>query len=125
MKYSHVDHLFLERFWNGKESRIKKWYQQQKNKSDVIISASPDFLLRPVCKKLGVSLIATKVDSSTGKIDGINCYGNIKVERFYHEYPDAKIEEFYTDSKSDLPLAEKAERAFLVKKDTIIMFPFI
>ncbi len=125
LKYSDVDNSILERFWNENEPHIKKWYLQQKNKNDVIISASPDFLLRPVCEKLGVSLIATKVDPSSGKIEGMNCHGKIKAERFYHEYPNAKIEKFYTDSKSDLPLAEIAKESFLLKKDTIIHFPFI
>ena len=42
-----------------------------------------------------------------------------KVRRFRREYPDAFIDEFYTDSKKDLPLASIAGKAYFVRKNTI------
>ena len=48
--------------------------------------------------------------------EGENCHDTEKVRRFRALYPDAEIDEFYSDSLSDSPLAELAGKAFLVKK---------
>jgi phosphoserine phosphatase len=53
-------------FWCENERKIKRWYLVQKQDTDIIISASPEFLLQPICDKLGVSLIASRVDKYTG-----------------------------------------------------------
>jgi len=87
---------------------------------DVIISASPEFFLKPACNMLGIRhLIASPVDAKTGKHRGENCHGKEKVRRFRALFPDASVEEFYSDSYSDTPMAELAEKAYLVKGDTI------
>lgn len=110
----------LEEFWNIKKVKIKKWYLNQQKEDDVIISASPYFLLLPICKILEIhSLIASNVNKETGKYNGLNCRGQEKVKRFYEEYENGKIQKFYSDSYSDAPLAEIAEEAFLVKKNEI------
>ena len=36
-------------FWDENRQRLAKWYLRQKRGDDVIISASPEFLLRPIC----------------------------------------------------------------------------
>ena len=61
-------------FWDEHRAGIEKWYLDQKKEDDVIISASPYFLLRPIAKELGVGLIATPMDKHTGKILGENCH---------------------------------------------------
>ena len=107
---------FLKIFWNKKEKRIKKWYLEQKREDDLIISASPVFLLKPICDKLEITnLIASEVDSHTGKFLEKNCKGVEKVVQYKKIYKDKKIEEFYSDSYSDTPLAKLAEKAFIVK----------
>lgn len=103
-------------FWDCKEKNIKSWYRKQQKADDLIISASPYFLLKDICKRIGVkNLIATDVDIKTGKFQSANCYGEEKVKRFYNSYPNEKIEEFYSDSKSDEYMALISERAFLVE----------
>ena len=93
---------------------------KQKKSDDVIISASPEFLLEPIIKKLDIStLIASRVDKHTGLYDGINCHGKEKVRRFYEVFPDGKIDEFYSDSYSDTPLAEIADKAYIVKGEEL------
>jgi len=110
-------------FWDKNRKRIKSWYMLQKQKSDVIISASPEFLLEPlVSGYLGVNLIASRFDQSTGKYTGKNCFGKEKVERLYEVYPGCAIENFYSDSLSDAPLAEKARQSFIVKGQKIILW---
>ena len=105
---------FLEGFWDKNIKRIHKWYLDKKTDEDIIISASSEFALRPACSRLGVRLIASPVDPRSGKYLGENCHGAEKLRRFREEYPSAHINEFYSDSRSDAPLAELAEKAYLV-----------
>ena len=109
---SDIDSAVLK-FWQGHEKNLKGWYLDQKREDDLIISASPEFLLTPICKKLGVKLIASRVDKFTGITEGENCWGEEKVNRFYAA-GGGKIDEFYSDSLSDTPLALLADRAFIV-----------
>lgn len=107
-------------FWDKNCGKIKEFYIKQKNSDDVIISASPEFLLAPICRKLGIKhLIASKVDSKSGKYSGVNCHGKEKVRRFYEEFKDGEVDEFYSDSLSDTPLAEISKKAFLVNGNKI------
>ena len=115
----NVDDL-LEEFWNMNKSKIKDFYLKQKSKNDVIISASPNFLLDPICKQLGIKyLIASQVDKHTGKYTGINCYGEEKVRRFNELFPNLQIDNFYSDSLADTPIAKCAKQAFLVKNNEL------
>lgn len=104
----------VHKFWLEHRKKVRTWYYKQCSEDDVIISASPDFLLRPLSKELKVDLIATNVDSETGSIMGNNCYGKEKVRRFREVYPDARVEQFYTDSLSDMPMANIADQYFIV-----------
>ena len=101
-------------FWQKNARRVRAWYQAQRREDDVIVSASPEFLLAPIAAQLGARLIASRVDPFTGQYDGENCHGAEKVRRLHEAYPDVQIAEFYSDSRSDSPLAELAERAYLV-----------
>ena len=111
----------LEGFWAENLPRIKRWYRQQHKPNDVIITASPEFLVRPACEKLGIHfVIGTTVDKHTGKFNSQNCHGAEKVGRFREQFPVANVEAFYSDSRSDAPMAELAKEAFLVKGDRVI-----
>ena len=81
---------------------------------DLVISASPDFLLREVCERRGLALIASRVDPSTGIYEGRNCNGQEKVARFRELYPDTPVHRFFSDSLGDTPMARLAEEAWLV-----------
>lgn len=106
----------VEQFWETHFQNIMPWYLHQKQKTDVIISASPVFLLEKPCRKLGVhTLIASRVDIRTGTFLGENCKGEEKVRRFREMYPCEKVDRFYSDSNSDLPMAEIAEKSFLIR----------
>ncbi len=103
-------------FWRQNESRLYPWYLSQKRPDDLIISASPLFLVAPVCERLGVRLIASLVDPDTGRFTGPNCYGEEKVIRYRREYGDVPIDDFYSDSRSDEPLSRLSRRSFLVRR---------
>lgn len=112
----------VQKFWDSHIHNVKPWYIHQKHRDDdVIISASPEFLLKPVCEQLGIQyLMASRVDPSTGKYTGVNCWGEEKVRRFREVFGNAAIEAFYSDSLSDTPLAKLANTAWIVRGNTLI-----
>lgn len=115
----------LDKFWEIHAKKIKSFYIEQQKADDVIISASPEFLLEPICAKLGIKhLMASKVNCKTGIYSGINCHGKEKVRRFYEIFENGKIDEFYSDSYSDTPLAEIAKKAYIVKKNELTNWIF-
>ena len=74
----------VSEFWDLNISKIKPFYKTQED--DVIISASPKFLLSEACKRLGIiHLLASEVNKKTGVYTGVNCYGEEKVKRL-NEY---------------------------------------
>lgn len=108
----------LEQFWDLHEHKIKSWYRNQQSEDDVVISASPEFLLRPICKRLKIQyLLASRVDKKTGKTTGENCWGQEKVKRFEQMDYYGEVDEFYSDSYSDDPLAQLAKKSYLVDGD--------
>lgn len=107
----------VKRFWDKRIGRIEGWYLKIKRADDVIISASPEFLLREACDRLGVqSLIASEVDKKTGSYSGENCYGEEKPRRFRSRFPNGTVDVFYSDSYSDAPMARLAGRAYIIKR---------
>jgi phosphoserine phosphatase len=68
-------------------------------------------------------LIASRVEAQTGAYDGLNCHGEEKVRRMREQYPELEIAGFYSDSRSDTPLAKLARMAYMVKGDALSPFP--
>ena len=113
----------VERFWLTHDKNLKDWYFAQKREDDLIISASPEFLLEPLMKRLELTMVASRVAAETGEYEGLNCHGEEKVRRMRELYPEAEIDGFYSDSKSDTPLAKLARNAYLVSGDVRSPFP--
>ena len=110
-------------FWETHFQQIEPWYLEKRCEDDVIISASPEFLLQPVAEKMGVHLIATRMDPYSGTIHGKNCHDAEKVSRFLEQYSADSVDEFYSDSLSDTPMAELARQAYFVKDHQISIWP--
>ena len=103
----------IERFWDKHEKRIAAWYLAQKKPDDLIISASPDCIIGPIAKRLGVNYIASEYDREYGVF--LNNFMFAKEKARYiidHGFP--VIDKFYSDSLSDTPIALCAEKAYLV-----------
>ena len=122
---SRVDNIdrIVQEFWTENFERMEAWYLEQKRSDDLIISASPDFLLRPAAERLGVSLIATPMNLYTGRIQGKNCHDEEKVRRYLEHYDRDSVENFYSDTLSDTPMAKLAARAWLVKDHQCFPWP--
>ncbi len=123
--FTSVDNMDrrVNRFWAKKSKKIKKFYATTRRDDDIIISASPEFMLKPIMDKLNVCYIASIVDENTGKYSGLNCYGEEKVLRLKHQFPHVRINDFYSDSLADTPLAKLAKRAFLVTGNKMSPWP--
>ena len=112
--------VMISDFVEKEIKNINEWYYAKRMDGDVIISASPEFIVKEFAKKINIkNVIASNVDVETGKFHGKNCYGEEKVSRFKAIYGDEYINEFYTDSYSDLPLAKMAGKAFLIKNEKV------
>ena len=118
-KIDNVD-VYVKDFWKQNKHKIKKFYLEKNHKDDIIISASPVFLLEGICKDLKVKdLIASDVDPKTGKFNKPNCRGEEKVTVFREKYPKAEIMEMYSDSIHDKPLLDLAKKSYFVKKNNL------
>ena len=114
----------IEKYWNKNEKRIASWYLKQKKEDDLIISASPDCIIEPIAKRLGVKFMATEFDREFGVFTNNFMYAKEKAKYIFdHGFP--MIDNFYSDSLSDTPLALCAEKAYLVKDKarTVVDWP--
>lgn len=110
----------LEAFWDLNQHKIFSWYPGQHKEDDIVISASPEFLLKPICQRLGIQhLIASRVDVKTGTYTGQNCWGPEKVVRLKEVYGITHCDKFFSDRYSDQPLADIADEAYLIVKGEI------
>ena len=114
----------IEKYWDKYESRISKWYLAQKKPDDLIISASPDCIIGPIAKRLGVNSVATEYDREYGVFLNNLMYAKEKA-RYIFDRDFPVIENFYSDSLADTPLALCAEKAHLVKDHatTVVDWP--
>lgn len=117
-----VDAL-VKKYWDDKWDHFEPWYFKQQQPDDLIISASPDITLKEAARRIGFSLIATTTDPATGRIQGENNSGAAKVARYRAEYGDTPIENFYSDSLKDTPMARLARHAWLVDRGKMTPWP--
>ena len=107
-------------FWDGHMHKIKPFYKELQREDDVIVTASPENTMQEICRRLGVKhVVGSIIDEETGKITRL-CMRSQKIPAFLEAFPDAHVENFYTDSpKNDAPLIDMAEHAFAVKGNKI------
>lgn len=114
-------------FWDRHESQVHKWFFNRKRYS-VVISASPDFLLGEIQKRLGFDeLICTRHNAKTGAIIGKNCRDEEKVNRLFELYnkDDIEIIDVYSDSiKHDKPIFSLGKKCYHIVKGKKVPFEF-
>ena len=114
----------IEQYWDKNESKIASWYLKQKRPDDLIISASPTCIIEPIANRLGVNFMATDFDREFGVFLNNHMYAKEKAQYMIDNgFP--LIENFYSDSLADTPLALCAEKAHLVIKNasTVVDWP--
>ena len=112
-------------FWEKEIKNIYPYFFEEikENRKDadllILISASPDFLLEPIYKKLGFDiLISTKYSNFT--LIGKNCKKNEKLKRL-NELGNFDVLCFYSDSLSDLPLFNIAKKKISINKGNKVL----
>ncbi|GMT41048.1 MAG: haloacid dehalogenase [bacterium] len=98
---------------------------QSKGKELVLLSASLDIYVEPLGEMLGFRhIICTRTcwenDVLGNKLDGGNCYGDVKLERIKQwsvNRTDDRILAAYGDHESDFPLLKIANRGIVVNPD--------
>ena len=97
----------VKKFWDKHEGSVHKWFKQR-DRYSVVISASPDFLLGEIQKRLGFDkLICTRHNPKTGVIIGENCRDEEKVRRLYEKFnkDEIMVVDVYSDSlRHDKPI---------------------
>jgi len=113
---------YVKDFWDKNRGRICEFFRPENREYPAVVcSASPDFLLRPICDELHVdTLLATIVDIKTGVLDGDTCKRQEKVRRIKETVPDYEFVNVYSDSlKNDLPILLLGERAFYTRRGVV------
>ncbi len=105
----------VEEFWLEHKKYIKKWYLENRRENDVVISATPEFILKPIMRELGIKhLIASQMDERTGQVFGKLNFGEEKVLNYKKQFGERKPTCFYSDSDRDLPMAKFSQKAIKV-----------
>ena len=66
----------VEDYTSSHLNHVKEWYKESQKEDDVVISASPEFLIQSFCKKVGIkTCMASVVDKHRGEYNGLNCHG--------------------------------------------------
>lgn len=108
-----IDEL-VKQFWQKNHHKLKPQFLKQLTKKDLIITGAPRFIIEAVQEELKVeNIICTEVDLKTFKIEFL-CLKENKVKAFLKEYPNTTIENFYTDSLSDIPMMGHAKNVYFV-----------
>lgn len=112
-------------FWEKEMKNIYPYFFEEikENRKDadllILISASPNFLLEPIYKKLGFDiLISTKYSNFT--LIGKNCKKDEKLKRL-NELGNFDVLCFYSDSLSDLPLFNIAKKKISINKGNKVL----
>ncbi|MCC8016652.1 MAG: haloacid dehalogenase-like hydrolase, partial [Clostridiales bacterium] len=119
--YIHLDDIekAVVDFWNKNEKKIKPWYAEVRQASDIVVSGSTDFILDEIMKRMGIeNYVGSSIDKKSGKFTRL-CFLDNKVKIFKELYHDKRIKNFYTDSMNDKPMMDISENVYLVKKNKI------
>ena len=114
----------IERYWDRNEKRIAPWYLAQKRPDDLIISASPLCIIERIAGRLGVDCVATEYDREFGVLLNNLMYATEK-SMYMIDRDMPQIDNFYSDSLADTPLALCSDHAHLVTDNatTVVDWP--
>lgn len=129
--YTYISVIPLDRavkkFWDKYEHTVHKWFYSRERYA-VVISASPDFLIEELQKRLGFEvLLASSHNRKTGVILGKNCRDEEKVRRLYERFDrdEINIIGVYSDSyRHDKPIFSLGQQCYHIEKGKVVPFEF-
>lgn len=108
----------LEEMINARALEKLRWHQAAGH-DVVIVSASPEFYIRPWAERLGVTtVLGTRLEMQdgrfTGRLSGANCYGPEKLRRLTAHFERISDTDLfaYGDSAGDSDLLAAAQQRF-------------
>ena len=109
----------VHEFWIQNSKKLKPKFLEMISEDDIIITGSPNILIDEIKDKLNTkNIICSQINLDTGDLEFL-CLGKNKSAIFQLQYPNARIDELYTDSMNDKPLINISKKAYLVKGDEI------
>ena len=112
---------FAAKFWDRNMKNIQPWYLNQRLDDDLIITASPEFLVGEACRRLGVRCLGMQLSPRSARMYGDHCYGEFKVGRYREAFGDAPLATYYSDSLSDTPMFKLADQGYFVHGDNVLL----
>lgn len=112
---------FASKFWDKNMKHVKGWYLEQRRDDDVVISASPQFLVGEACKRLGIRCIGSPLSPRSARLHGEHCYAENKVDTYKEVFGDTPLATYYSDSLSDTPMFMLAERGYFVYRESALL----
>ena len=112
----------VEKFWKKQVKNIYPVFEKERrNYPTLVCSASPEYLVKPLCEKFGVEkVIATKADIKDGVIIGRNCIRQEKVRRIREELPDATFRKVISDDlQNDIHIFALGKECYKAEKGTL------
>ncbi len=114
----------VKAYWDKHEKDIYDFFKPENRHPDrktVIISASPDFLIKEIASRMKVDYcIASPHSEKSGHLIGTLCRRDKKVQLFREALPDAEVEDVYSDSlKHDKYIFALGKRCFHAQKGTL------
>lgn len=111
----------VKQYWDKHEKDIYDFFKPENRTQErkcVVISASPDFLIEEIARRLKVDFcIASPHSAKNGHLIGTICRRDKKVDKFKEKFPDAEVENVYSDSlEHDKYIFALGKRCFLAKK---------
>ena len=116
----------VKKFWDRYENRVFDWAKKEnRERFTVVISASPDFLIKEIERRIGFDDLICTVHDKHGYIVGRNCHDTEKVRLFREKYPDAHVVNVYSDSiKNDKYIFALGENCYNTINGERIHFNF-
>lgn len=113
---SNIENVVKD-FWDEYEKYIFPYYHKIHQDDDVVISATPRFILKEITKRLKIkTLICSETDLTTGKMIGKMCFANEK-EVYYNKVFNKKtFDNYYFDKDHDMCLLKYAKNGYRVNK---------
>ena len=112
---------FASKFWDKNMKHIKGWYLAQRRDDDVVISASPQFLAGEACRRLGIRCVGSPLSPRSARLYGEHVYAEQKVETYKENFGDQPLATYYSDSLSDTPMFEFAEKGYFVSGNDVML----
>lgn len=116
----------VKKFWDKYESKVFDWAKREhRERFSVVISASPDFLINEIERRIGFDDLICTVHDKKGSVIGNNCHDREKVRLFRLKYPDAQVVNVYSDSiKNDKFIFSLGEKCYNTVNGERILFDF-